>query len=303
MTPWVVINPRAGDVRGEPLARRIRAALGARPAMITSELPPSSAPRRRLVIAAGGDGTVNRILNHCDPATLRLALLPCGSANDLAGELGVPSTFEAAWAVLEEAHFESIDLLRVNGSLFATCGGFGFASAVARRANTWKAGVLRPLTRILGSLVYPVATLAEIAAAFPRPVRARIRARGATRFADLSTAIVSNQQRFGRRFTASRAACNADGELDLCGVGVPRSRARLLRLCAQFARGGPAEAPEVFRARARSMTIETDRVVSFFGDGEPLARGRRFALDVLPRALVVARPARQVCTVELRDAG
>ena len=67
------------------------------------------------VVAAGGDGTVNEVLNGLAdvPGALdrtRLALIPLGTVNVLAKELGIPSDFDAAWHVIQRGHERRIDL-------------------------------------------------------------------------------------------------------------------------------------------------------------------------------------------------
>jgi diacylglycerol kinase (ATP) len=242
------------------------------------------------VVAVGGDGTVNRVINRCDPRRLRLGIIPRGSANDLGAELRIPRDFGGAWEVLEAGCYDEIDLVSVNGCRFATCGGIGLASGVAMRANGWKAspGGSGAAARRLGRLVYVLAALAEIRRHEQSQIDASISDGSTTRRVRLSTALVSNQARVGGLFTASPEASNRDGQLELCGVVAPSSRARLLGLCLELLRGRPGRCPELFELRAGAVTIETEAEVTFFGDGEPLARGRRFRIEVLPRALSVA---------------
>jgi len=291
--PWFVVNPNAGGVTHRDVLGAIRRGLGARKATVSSRPPDPGEARAALVVAVGGDGTVSRVINGRLPE--RLGLIPRGTANDLATELGIPRDFERAWEVLEGGSEVEIDLISVNGARFATGGGLGLATDVAVRANRLKAkpGRWRPLVRWLGPLVYPLATLVEAQGRARRPIQATIRARGVVRRGDVSAILVSNQPRLGRCFTASPSASNRDGLLHLCGLEAPRSCARLLWLCARFCTGRADAQREVFQLRARHVTIETDDHVTFFGDGEPLADGRHFSLEVLPRALrvVVPRPS------------
>jgi len=291
VTPWFVVNPRAGGVRFGSVVREIRRGLAGRDSVVTAELPDQQAGPPHLVVAVGGDGTVSRVINGCDTRRLRLGLIPRGSANDLGAELRIPRDFERAWRVIEDGRYAAIDLLSVNGVRFATCGGLGLATDVAARANRWKAqaGWRGRAARSLGALVYPLATLAELSGP-QRVLRATITADGVRRHVDLSMALISNQTRFGGRFSASPLASNRDGYLNLCGVEVPGSRARLLWLCFQLSRGRPDRCPEIFQLRARALTLETEQEVTFFGDGEALSRGRHFRIEVLPRALKVAAP-------------
>lgn len=291
MTPWFVVNRRAGGVRLGSVVREIRRGLAGRDAVIATDVPDLRGGAPCLVIAVGGDGTVSRVINRCDTRRLRLGLIPRGSANDLGSELRIPRGFERAWRVIEGGRYAAIDLVSVNGARFATCGGLGLATDIAERANRWKtqAGWRGRGARSLGSMVYPLAAIAEMSGR-RRVLRATISANGSRRQVALSTALISNQARFGGRFSASPLASNRDGYLHLCGLEAPSSRARLFWLCLQLLRGRPDRCPEIFQLRARSMTIETGEEVTFFGDGEALARGRRFRVEVLPRALKVAAP-------------
>lgn len=301
MTPWFVVNPHAGGVRYAAVTEAIRRLAG-RDATISPHLPRPEGNALRLVVAVGGDGTVSRVINACEPRSLHLGLIPRGSANDLGTELAIPVDLGQALRVIQGGRFADIDLISVNGARFATCGGLGLATDVAARANAWKerAGWHGRLARHVGSLVYPFAALAETRANGGRVIRATIRAAGFSRRVDLTAVLISNQPRFGGRFSASPLASNQDGELHLCGLAAPRSRARLLRLCLAIYRGTAGRCPEIFQFRAPSVSIETEEEVSFFGDGEVLARGRQFRIEVLPRALKVAVPPAHE---ELRRAG
>jgi diacylglycerol kinase family enzyme len=243
---------------------------------------------------------VNRVINQCDPRRLLLAILPRGSANDLGAELGIPADFDRAMAVLEAERFEEIDLVSVNGARFATCGGIGMAGDVALRANRWKSGGgwTSRAARRLGPLVYALATLAETRRSAGRPLLATLRAGRTVRRIRLGTALFSNQPRVGGLFTPSPLASNRDGLLDACAMSAPDSRARLLWVCGQLLRGRPERCPEIALLRSRSLTLETDADVTFFGDGEALAHGRRFRIEVLPRALKVAVPRRAALLAE-----
>jgi len=143
-----------------------------------------------------------------------------------------------------------------------------------------------------------LASLAEVRRQKDKAIEATIRAGGLARRVRLSTALVSNQARLGGLFKASPQASNRDGLLHLCVVKAPKSRVRLLRLCAELLRGRPERCPEIFELRARSLTLETDADVTFFGDGEALAHGRRFHIEVLPRALKVATVRPEVLLAE-----
>ena len=123
-----------------------------------------------------------------------------------------------------------------------------------------------------------------------RPLHATLRVNGVSRRVTLSTVVISNQARFGGRFSSSPLASNCDGQLDVCGMLRPRSRWRLLWLCAEAYRARADRCQEIFQHRSNAIEIETEQEAVFFGDGEIIARGRHFRVDVLAGALKVAVP-------------
>jgi diacylglycerol kinase family enzyme len=95
------------------------------------------------VIVGGGDGTVSlaaSALARCDKT---LGILPLGTLNLLARDIGMPLDLQQALAVLDEAEPHRIDLATMNGRLFHTISGIGFFSQMARAreaARHWKLG-------------------------------------------------------------------------------------------------------------------------------------------------------------------
>src|SRR6185369_8816109 len=83
------------------------------------------------VAVAGGDGTVHRVVNALAETGVPIALLPRGTANDLARELDVPAAPEAAARRILDGRIRAIDVIEVNGRAIATVGGFGLPAACA----------------------------------------------------------------------------------------------------------------------------------------------------------------------------
>jgi len=93
------------------------------------------------VVIGGGDGSVNLAVRSLDGSGKMLGILPLGTLNLLAHDIGMPMGLEAALAALGEARPQSIDLARLNGRLFHTVSGLGFFSQMARARETarrWK---------------------------------------------------------------------------------------------------------------------------------------------------------------------
>lgn len=120
----LVFNPKAGRAHPGSLerARKILASQG-----IETELAPTDAPgaateiarravaeARQMVIACGGDGTLNEVVNGLAGSQVPVALLPAGTANVLAKELGLPWNIEKAAALVSRSQLRRIALGWVN---------------------------------------------------------------------------------------------------------------------------------------------------------------------------------------------
>lgn len=249
---------------------------------------PGSGSESVTVVAVGGDGTVNRVINAMSGPGVTMGLIPLGTANDLAAALGIPKSLRSACRVIRDGRTVSIDLVDVNGRLFVTCGGIGLAAEAAACANRWRAS-RRFLGRAARSCSYPLAAILELARGV-EPARLRIACGAASMSAATMTLIVSNQARFGGRFTTSPDASNTDGLIDVCEIQAPRSRARMLWVILRALCGGVGRMREVARWRVEAATLVASRPIPFFGDGETLMLARDFEIHVLPSALRILAP-------------
>lgn len=298
MRAHLLVNPRAGG--GRRVAEAVRA-LRAMPELETHLCAdPVRCPIKTrepggasALIAVGGDGTVNRALRPARDLGLPLAIVPVGTANDLASALGIPRDLEGACRVIRENQTSTIDLVSVNGCLFATCGGLGVAARVAARANAWRERPGAPgyLARSLNGAIYPLAAAWELA-----------RGSGGIRlweiqdderhFSNDLTVLVANEPVMGGRYEVAPGACDRDGLLELCAVPAPRGYVQGFSLLREALRGRVANLPGMITRRTARATLVSEETLSFFGDGEVLCRGRVFRLRVLPRAItVIADPA------------
>lgn len=244
-----------------------------------------------VIIAAGGDGTVNLALQAMREQD-SLALLPLGTANDLARFLGV----QRNPAFLGSFVYSSacrIDVLRVNGQRFCTTGGLGLPAEVADRVNRLRndanaVGKHKWLDS-LGPAIYSVIG-AERSLCSPPLHRLSIvwedLADGTERRVELQShgLFVTNQSTFACSLQLVREANNSDGVFELC-VLLVRGRVALLRLLGNLVRQRQLAAGDVKIIRTRRAMIEADREVRFYGDGEVLAKSSSFALGIEPAAL------------------
>lgn len=235
-----------------------------------------------LVIAAGGDGTVNEVANGLAHAQTRarLGVVPLGTANDFARGLNIPDDIEAAVALALGGRPLPLDLGCVNGRYFVnvSTGGFG------ARATTRTPGALK---RLLGPLAY----LATGAKQFVElaPAHARFRADGVPVYeGEFVFFACGNGRRTGGGTCIAPRASVRDGQLDI--VIVPwMSRLRFLSLLPELRKGSHLDSPDVLYLRAARLEVRARALLAVSADGEPL-QARTFVYTVHPHPLTIMTP-------------
>lgn len=91
-----------------------------------------------LVIAGGGDGTVNAVANCIRAHSVQLGILPLGTLNHFARDLGIPVDLEAALSVIVDGHTEPVDAAEVNGRLFINNSSVGMYPRIVRLRERYK---------------------------------------------------------------------------------------------------------------------------------------------------------------------
>jgi lipid kinase YegS len=243
-----------------------------------------------LVVACGGDGTVNEVVNglcgwasrgHGECGALpRLAIVPLGTANDLAAGLGIPAEIPDALAVAAGGRARPVDLGVVNGRRFlnVSVGGFG------TDATEGAAGEVK---RVLGPLAYVlrgVQELVEMDAAEGRFV-----AGGECLFAGpFLFFAVGNGRRTGGGNLLTPRADPSDGLLDVCIVPA-LSRAQFVALAPLLRSGRHVDRGEVIYRQVPALEVEADAPLRVNADGEPM-EGTRFAYGIEPGRLTLMLP-------------
>ncbi len=252
----------------------------------------AAAARPALLIAAGGDGTSNEVVNGLiaagPPPGIVMGWLPLGSGNDLAQAAGTPRDPARAVASWNPARTRRIDVGRVR-----------FRDRAGRRVerifgNSLTVGlstdVLEEVARqrtLRGRLGYLVAALMAIANGRAR--RLTIRSLdGAPLFEGPSLLVAfTNGARFGAGMRIAPSARLDDGQLDL--VAVPNlGRFEALRIFPRIYRGGHLRSPRITHRAVASVVIDLDEPAPFEIDGELIAWvASPVEVGVLPSRLTI----------------
>jgi diacylglycerol kinase (ATP) len=85
-----------------------------------------------IIVAVGGDGTINEVASQMLNSKVVLGIVPLGSGNGLARHLGIPRTLTSALKLINEFQVTDIDTASINGKPFVSIAGVGFDAKVAR---------------------------------------------------------------------------------------------------------------------------------------------------------------------------
>ncbi len=245
------------------------------------------------VVAVGGDGTVNEVINGIVGTELALGIIPTGTANDLASLYSIPTDVGNACKLILERHVQEADVINVNGWYYVTAGGLGLPCEVARIANTIKrGGALGKLVRnLLGSHIYTVAVMFTLIKGNNRQNLLNIRRCNAyPETVDAFALFVANQPFLGKNFPISPGAVNNDGLFDVCLIENGKSLWHAFSVVMKVLTGKHLTLTFVKTWHAEELIVNAKRPVAFFGDGEIFQEGLEFRIRIVPRAIKVIVP-------------
>ena len=164
----------------------------------------------KVIVAAGGDGTINEVINGIGTSGVALGVLPLGTLNVFAHELGIPAKLDAAWAVIRGGHTRTIDLActQANGSTryFVQLAGVGFDAHAVRTASL-------DLKKQIGPLSYVWAGIKALSRSHP-PIEVSVNGSGP--LGSGVAVLVGNGRFYGGPFALFPKARLDDGLLDIC---------------------------------------------------------------------------------------
>lgn len=248
------------------------------------------------IVVAGGDGTLNEVLNgvaQVDGALARIpfGIVPLGTGNDFATALGVPDEPEAATDALLGGTVAAIDVGRVNGRCFLNVSAGGFIADVSDAVSP-------QLKTVLGKLAYLVGG-AQVLRDYT-PIAARVSQsqpeadRGEAGAADrdvelLAFAVCNSRLIGGGRLIAPHAVID-DGWLDVCLIHAMPTL-EFIALLRRVSTGEHVEDDRVTYFRTQALELTFGRTIRINTDGQVLDADR-CRYEVLPGAARVLLPAR-----------
>lgn len=250
----------------------------------------SSQKGKHTIIALGGDGTVNEVINGImDFDRITFAYIPTGSSNDFARSLGLPtSPVEAVKNILSPTYYTRLDLGQVeyegNSRLFAVSCGLGFDAAVCHEALVSK--IKKFLNRIgLGKLTYVGIALHQIFTLGAPPITFDIDNSLKTTLSKAFFVAVMNCAYEGGGLKMCPKAVPTDGHLDVCAVKHLNKLLLAMILPTAYSGNHVHFRRWVHIKKGKEISISSTFPLPLHTDGEPLGNPKSVTIRCLPKKL------------------
>jgi diacylglycerol kinase (ATP) len=232
-----------------------------------------------LVIVWGGDGMVRRCIGVLADSDVSLAIVPAGTSNLFATNLGIPKDIRAAVRIALHGDRRRLDVGSFNGERFAVMAGAGFDAAMIKGADKLKDR--------LGRAAYVLSGSANLDA---QAFEAKIKVDGVSWYKGAASCILLGN--VGDLFGGIEVFEDArpdDGLLEL-GVVTAEGRVQMARTVARTAVGTAHKSPFVRVTKGRSMNVKLDRKVRYELDGGDRSKVKSFRVEVEPGVVSVCVP-------------
>lgn len=248
------------------------------------ELVANWLPECDVVVAVGGDGTVNEVINGVmkSPRNLKLAVFPSGTADDFARNMKIPLDRDDALKVLLGENERTIDLMLVNERYAGVTVGIGLDAEIAYRSYG---------SKHLRLLAYWYHGLSMLFKPMPRS-KLSIDVAGDHQEGDFLLVVAGNAGSYGRYMKMMPRALMDDGSLDLVTFRL-MNRFKTLLLFGMSTMGGKHTwASQCAEYSSTEIDIEClgDVYAQFDGEVVIFPEGERLAMSVKPQAIAVKAP-------------
>ncbi len=265
---FLIINPHAGHQKGNKAIETVIPYLKKRgcivdyaftqhPAHATTLAAQASADGFDLVVAVGGDGTVNETAMGLIGTDTVMGIIPMGSGNGLARELGISTNIRKSARILTDGINLHLDVCKLNGQRFLCTSGIGFDAQIAHRmSNASSRGFLKYIQLVVG----------ESIRFKPLPVKMTIDGT----FHEKSVFLITfaNASQFGNNAFIAPSASMTDGLIDVVVVNRFNKLWMPVFAIALFSKLVP-KLPFVECYKARKVDLKLAQTPYFHFDGEP----------------------------------
>jgi YegS/Rv2252/BmrU family lipid kinase len=261
----VILNPTAGSPEHvRSWQERVESLAGDCPVRITAHSGEAEALARRAakegfarIVAAGGDGTVSQVANGLTGSNATLGVLPMGTVNVFAMELGLPVyNLKRCWDIIEDTNVRLVDLPSANGKYFVQLAGVGLDAQVVKETSL-------AFKRSFGPLSYLISA-AQIAAR--QPPKLFIESEH-TSLEEGSFVLIGNGRLYGGPFPFFKHAIIDDGLFDVV-VFTRLGYLEIVKYLQDVVFSSDIKVPEIEYFQTRQLRITSEKDVPLELDGE-----------------------------------
>ena len=238
------------------------------------------------VVIAGGDGTINSVVQALRHHNVSFGIIPCGSGNGLAFSAGIPKDPGKAIDVILNGQPQATDAFTINGRFACMLCGLGFDAQVAHDfANAGKRGLATYISKVVSNFW----------TAHTHPFVLE-NGRDSLQL-DAYFISIANSNQFGNQFTIAPKASLKDGLLDIVVMLRQSKWSVLLQTLRQVTGLVQLQSVEQISAEASVLYFQTDAIrihnpsqALLHVDGDPADSARLFDVQMLPGAFRLIYP-------------
>jgi diacylglycerol kinase (ATP) len=232
-----------------------------------------------LVVACGGDGTIHEVINGVGGRPATVGIIPCGTGDDLAKNLGIPRDIPGACRSLAAGFVKRFDMIRAGKKVYACVAGAGFDSMVNKTAN-------EGVRFLKGTSVYIYSVFRTLYAF--KPLEMSLCGDDFSYDGKVMFVVAANATSYGGGMKVTPMAVMDDGLMDVLIIK-EMSRFQVLNLFPKVFSGKHYPHPKIEHHRTSTLTISSPEPLELFGDGEYI-QALPVKLEVIPGALPVVVP-------------
>jgi diacylglycerol kinase (ATP) len=211
----------------------------------------------QIIVAAGGDGTLNEVVNGIAGSGATLGVLPLGTMNVFAEELGLPvNQLAACWEIILSGQTRLVDLAQANDRLFVQLAGVGLDAQTVQETDFGMKRTIGPLSYILSAvqIIGRPAPLLQIHLADGRQTEGRF-------------ILIGNGKYYGGKITFFKNGNNFDGLLDVL-VFKNQTYLDIIRYLQGVFLGNHVDLPDIDYYQVAGLAVSSEQPVPVELDGE-----------------------------------
>ena len=246
------------------------------------------------IFSIGGDGTAHTIAQNLIGSKTKLLVLPGGTANDFASEMGTNSNLQKLASIFHARTTREVDIIKVNDRYLISNGGVGIAHKVAAGVNKLRKEMpfFKNFLKTAGKHSYSFMFIKEIMTASLEYHEVYMESPDFPLLDKLVKSpliLVNNQPFLGGKFPVAPGTKNDDGKFNVT-IFLHDNKLDFVKSTSGLLRGVYPENDRnivSFETSSLKMMSITDKPLNFFGDGEMFTPARELDISIVPKGLTV----------------